>query len=155
PRAPAGTIAICGDLKQMSTDFIRGASYRGYGTSLAVGLGIPIPILDEDLARTTGLGDKDIVTKVVDYGRDYPQGEGEPLGEVTYQELKSGKITVNGREVPTAPLTSYKKSREIAELLKSWIKKGDFLLSEVVQPLSGPDSGYKFHGIDLNQKDEG
>ncbi|KPJ56703.1 MAG: hypothetical protein AMS16_01950 [Planctomycetes bacterium DG_58] len=155
PRAPAGTIAVCGDLKQMSTDFIRGASYRGYGTSLAVGLGIPIPILDEDLARTTGLGDKDIVTKVVDYGRDYPQGEGEPLGEVTYQELKSGKITVNGREVPTAPLTSYKKSREIAELLKSWIKKGDFLLSEVVQPLSGPDSGYKFHGIDLNQKDEG
>jgi len=154
PRSPAGTIAVCGDLKQMSTEFIRGVSYRGYGTSLALGLGIPIPVLDEDLARSAGVGNKDIVTKVVDYGHNYPQVEGKPLGEVTYAELWSGKIKFGGKEIPTAPLTSYKKSRDIASILKDWIRKGKFLLTEPVQALPGPDSGYKFHAIELRQKDE-
>ncbi|HUW55313.1 MAG TPA: homocysteine biosynthesis protein [Planctomycetota bacterium] len=154
PRVPAGTIAVCGDLKRMSTDFIRGVSYRGYGTSLAVGLGIPIPVLDEDMARATGIGDADIVTKVIDYGHNYPQGEGKPLGEVTYAELKSGKINVNGKDVPTASLSSYRKSRDIAGILKTWIEKGDFLLTDVIQPLPGPDSDCKFHGIKLRQKDK-
>jgi len=154
PRSPSGTIAVVGDLKQMSTEFVRGVSYRGYGTSLALGLGIPIPILDEDLARSTGAGDKDIVTKVIDYGRNYPEIEGKPLGEVTYAQLRSGKITVDGREIPTSPLTSYKKSRDVANNLKDWIRKGKFLLSEAVQPLPGPESGHKFHGIELKPKSE-
>jgi len=154
PRVPAGTLAVCGDLKQMSTEFVRGVSYRGYGVSLALGLGIPIPILDEDLARTTGISNRDIVTQVVDYGHDYPHGEGEPLGEVTYAELRTGKITVKGREIPTASLSSYKKAREIAAMLKDAVRAGEFLLTEPVQPLPGPDSGYKFHGIELKQKPE-
>jgi len=154
PRVPAGTLAVCGDLKEMSTDFIRGVSYRGYGTSLAVGFGIPIPILDEELARQTGVGNAEIVTKVIDYGRDYPTGTGKPLAEVTYAELRSGKITVNGKEIPTAPLTSYRKSRQIAGILKDWIGKGTFLLSEVLQPIPGPESDYKFHGIKLRPTGE-
>jgi len=155
PKASAATIAVCGDLKKMSVDFVRGVSYRGYGTSLALGLGIPIPVLDEDLARSTGVANRDIVTKVVDYGHDYPQGKGKPLGEVTYEALRSGKITLNGQEIPTASLSSYRKSLDIALLLKAWIEKGEFLLSEPVQPIPGPESGCKFHGIELKPKPKG
>jgi uncharacterized protein (DUF39 family) len=64
------------------------------------------------------------------------------LAEVNYAQLKSGKITVRGKEIPTGNLSSYSKARQIAEELKSWIKKGDFVLTEPVAPLPGPESGY-------------
>ncbi len=70
-----GTIMVQGDLKQMSAQWLRGISLQGYGCSLAVGLGIPIPSLDEDMARFTGVSDRDIYTQVVDYGHDYTNGK--------------------------------------------------------------------------------
>ena len=144
PKAPAGTIAVCGDLKGMSADWLRGTSFTGYGVTLTVGLGVPIPILDEELARTAGAADDEITAKIVDYSTDYPNGTGKPLGEVTYAELKSGKISVDGKEVPTAGLSSYSRARKIAQTLKGWIDAGKFLLSEKVAPIPGPESGKKF-----------
>ena len=38
-----GTLAVVGDLKEMSTDYIRAATFKGYGVTLVVGIGIPIP----------------------------------------------------------------------------------------------------------------
>lgn len=128
PLAPGGTLAVLGDLKGMSPKWLKGASILGYGPSLFVGIGIPIPVLDEEMAYYTGLGDEDLYTQIVDFGHDYPQGETRPLGLVSYKELKSGKVVFQGKEVPTVPLSSYKKAREIAEVLKSWIKEGKFLL---------------------------
>ncbi len=124
----AGTIAVTGDMKQMSPRYIRGASILGYGCSLMVGIGIPIPIINEDMAFFTGQSDSDIYCPVVDYGIDYPNGVNRTLGEVSYQELRSGKVTIMGREVPTAPLSSYFMAREIAQRLKDWILKGTFTL---------------------------
>jgi uncharacterized protein (DUF39 family) len=144
PVAPAGTIAVIGDLKQMSTRYLRGASLVGYGSSLTVGLGIPIPVLDEDVVRRAALRDEDLVAQVVDYSTDYPQGVARSLGQVTYKQLKSGKIVVDGREIPTAGLSSYSRAKEIAGILKEWIRKGEFYLTEPVQPLPGPDSGLSF-----------
>jgi len=80
----------------------------------------------------------------VDYGQAYPQVIPGSLGEVNYAQLKSGKITVQGKDVPTGNLSSYSRALEIAEELKSWIKKGDFLLTEPVAPLPGAESGYSF-----------
>jgi L-aspartate semialdehyde sulfurtransferase len=137
PRGPAGTIAVIGDLKQMSPQWLRGVSFTGYGTTLAVGLGIPIPILDEEMVALTSVRDEEIWTRIVDYSHDYPQGTGKVLGEVNYAELKSGKITFNDKEIPTGGLSSYLKARELAETLKRWVLKGKFLLTEAVAPLPG------------------
>jgi uncharacterized protein (DUF39 family) len=120
----AGTIAVTGDMKDMNTDFIRGASITGYGTSLLVGLGIPIPILNEELAFFTGLSDSDIKAPVIDYGIDYPEGSPVPIKEVTYAELKSGTVEINGKRVPSAPLSSYPKAKKIANILKDWVEHG-------------------------------
>jgi len=128
PKAPAGTLAVIGDLKGMSPRWLRGASIQGYGPSLFVGIGIPIPVLDEEMARFTGVKDEEIYAQIVDFGEDYPQGSLRVLGEVNYKELKSGKVVFQGREVPTVPLSSYSKAREIAEILKEWIKEGKFTL---------------------------
>jgi len=130
PLTPAGTLWVMGDLKQMSPRWLVGVSFQGYGCSLAVGLGIPIPILNEEMAGFTGISDEDIFTQIIDYGVDYPNGESKSLGQVSYAELKSGSITFRGQTIPTVPLSSTVRAREIAETLKEWIAKGNFLLGE-------------------------
>jgi len=144
PKSPAGTLALIGDLKEMDPKWLRGTSYIGYGTTLTVGVGIPIPVLDEDICRLTAVRDEDITAPVVEYSHDYPQGTGKTLGQASYAELKSGHITVQGSKVPTTPLSSYPKAREIADILKEWIKEGSFLLSEPVQEIPGTGSRYSF-----------
>ncbi len=123
-REGAGTIAVCGDMKSMSSEFIRGASLTGYGCSMMVGIGIPIPILNEDLAFFTGMSDRDIKAQVIDYGIDYPDGNPKSLCEVTYAELKSGFVNFRGRSIPSSPLSSYPKAKKIAILLREWIENG-------------------------------
>jgi len=135
PRKAAGTMMVQGDLKQMSPDWLRGVSILGYGNSLAVGLGIPIPILNGEMAAFTGVSDKDLYTQIVDYGHDYTNGIVRSYGEVSYAQLKSGSIIVNGKEVHTAPLSSVVKAREIASLLKEWISSGRFLLNRPAETL--------------------
>ncbi|HID96355.1 MAG TPA: hypothetical protein EYP53_09930 [Candidatus Latescibacteria bacterium] len=147
PSAPAGTLAVMGDLKQMKPEWLVGSSFLGYGATLTVGLGIPIPILDEEICRFTAVKDEEIWTQIVDYSESYPQMIPGSLGEVNYAQLKSGKITVKGKEVPTASLSSYSKAREIANTLKEWIQKGDFLLAEPVAPIPGPESGITFRSL--------
>ncbi|MCM8796198.1 MAG: homocysteine biosynthesis protein [Candidatus Omnitrophica bacterium] len=144
PVGPAGTLAVIGDLKQMKPEWLVAISMLGYGVSLAVGIGVPIPILDEEILKTAAISDEEIYTQIVDYSNAYPQMVAESLGEVSYAQLKSGKIIVQGKEVPTGNLSSYTKARKIAIELKSWIKKGDFLLTEPVAPLPGAESGYTF-----------
>jgi len=141
PRSAAGTLAVSGDLKGMSSRFLRGASIVGYGVSLAVGIGVPIPILDEDMARATAISDDEIFAPVVDYAHDYPNGTSAPLAEVSYRELRSGVITVRGKKIPTAGLSSYARAREIADTLKEWIRAGRFELTRPVSPLPGVESG--------------
>ncbi|MBU4345669.1 MAG: homocysteine biosynthesis protein [Proteobacteria bacterium] len=144
PRVPAGALAVLGDLKQMKPEWLVGTSMLGYGTTLSVGIGIPIPVLNEEICRYTAVRDEEIWTQIVDYSEAYPQGKPESLGEVNYAQLKSGKITVRGKEVPTGSLSSYSKAEEIASTLREWIKKGNFLLSEPVAYLPGPETGYAF-----------
>lgn len=136
-----GTLAVIGDLKQMSAKWLKGVSMLGYGASFAVGIGIPIPILNEEIARYAAVTDSDLYAPVVDYSEAYPANTPGCLAMVSYAQLKSGKITVDGREIPTAPMSSYPKAREIAETLKDWIVSGEFLLTEPVRPLPSPADG--------------
>jgi len=136
PRAGAGTLSVLGDLKQMSPEWLVGASFQGYGCTLIVGLGVPIPILNEEIVQYTAVKDEDIYTQIVDYSKDYPEGGPiQSLGEVNYKQLKNGKIKFNGKEIATTPLSSYSKARKIAGILKEWIQKGEFLLGEAQQLL--------------------
>jgi uncharacterized protein (DUF39 family) len=127
---PAGTLWVMGDMKRMSAEWVRGVSIQGYGCSLSVGLGVPIPILNEEMAAFTAVSDEALFTQVIDYGKDYPNGVSRSHGQVSYAELKSGNIRLNGENVQTVPLSSVVKAREIAAILKGWISRGEFLLGE-------------------------
>ena len=144
PRRGAGTLAVIGDLKQMSPRWLVGTSMLGYGCTLTVGIGVPIPILSEEILQYTAVSDDGIFAPVVDYSDAYPQMKPDILEEVSYAQLKSGKIAIQGKEVPTASLSSYSRAVEIATILKEWITSGKFLLTEPVAPLPGVESGITF-----------
>ena len=145
PKEGAGNLAVIGDLKQMNAKWLVGASVQGYGASLTVGIGVPIPILDEEILQYTLVTDADIYAPIVDYSEAYPQRSPDKLGQVTYAELKSGKIKIKGNDVPTAARSSYPKALEISNILKGWITKGSFLLTEPVEKLPGVEPGVKFN----------
>lgn len=126
----AGTLALIGNIKDMSTEFIKAAIYERYGVSLFVGVGIPIPVLDEDMLMKTAVKNNEILTTIVD-----KSGKVKINKKVSYEELRSGSIELNGKRISTAPLSSLKKAREIAQLLKRWIARGEFILTKPVAQL--------------------
>jgi uncharacterized protein (DUF39 family) len=130
---PGATLALTGDLKQMDSKFLRGARFHRYGVTLYVGVGIPIPVLDEEIAAATGVADSEIETLVFDYSEQTRSRT--PLRKVDYDELRSGSIELAGRKVHTAPLSSYKVARQIAGTLKAWIEEGAFTISRPVDAL--------------------
>jgi len=134
PVSLAGTLALIGDAKKMTTKYIRAGVFEKYGVTLFVGVGVPIPVLDEDMAVKTSVSDKDIYTVIVD-----KSGKTNFSQRVSYQELRSGFVEINGRTVPTAPLSSMKIAREIASELKTLIEKGEFFLTEPVELLPKHD----------------
>ena len=120
------TLMTTADLKDMSKEYVNAASFEGYGTSLFLGIGIPIPILDADMAQAAAVRDKDIEVSIKDYSvgrRDRPV-----IRKANYEELRSGSIQLNGKEVATSCMSSFKKSRQVAEELKNRITAGTFLL---------------------------
>jgi uncharacterized protein (DUF39 family) len=137
PLTPAGTLWVMGDLKQMKSKWLVGVSIQGYGCSLAVGLGIPIPILNEEIAQFTAISDEEIYTQIIDYGNDYPNGVSKSYGQVSYAELKSGSVKLKGQEVPTVPMSSVVRAREIADILKNKISQGKFMIGEPQFTLPG------------------
>jgi uncharacterized protein (DUF39 family) len=58
-----------------------------------------------------------------------------PIREVSYAELRSGSIDINGKKVKTSALSSYYKARQIAEEVKKQVMNGEFLLTQLVQGL--------------------
>jgi uncharacterized protein (DUF39 family) len=131
----------------MDPRWLVGVSFYGYGVSLTVGIGVPIPILNEEILSYTAIPDEEIWAPVVDYSEAYPQNKPEVLAEVNYKQLKSGKVAIQGKEVPSAPLSSYSRALEVARILKEWIKAGKFLLGEPVQTLPSADSGVSFRPL--------
>jgi uncharacterized protein (DUF39 family)/CBS domain-containing protein len=140
PKNLNGTLMVKGDAKKMSPEFLQGAAFTKYGTSLYVGLGIPIPILNEGLAKKTGIRDSEIFTDVVDYS--VPRRERPKLKKVSYKELKSGSITVNDKKIRVSSLSSIKMAKKVSQTIKTWIDGGSFLLTAPVERLP-TDSVFK------------
>jgi len=153
PVSSAGTLAVIGDLKSMDRRYVRAAVIQRYGVTLYVGIGVPIPVLDEDMAERVCIRDEDIETSIVDYG--VPHRSRPVLGRTTYKELRSGFIELKGKRVPTVPLSSLSKAREIAHVLKSWIQNGRMLLQEPIQKLPTQQTLKSLEIVSLEEIDNG
>ena len=135
PIEGAGTLALTADMKQMRPEFVRGVSLRGYGVSLALGVGIPIPILNEEILQRTCVRDRDILAPVIDYSHDYPEKTGQVIRYVNYEATAERADRGEGKKVEVGSISSYSKALEIADLLADEIRRGDFLISRPLAPL--------------------
>jgi uncharacterized protein (DUF39 family) len=136
PTAPSGTLAVIADLKQASPEFFSAATFTRYGVSSFVGIGIPIPVLDEEIAATLALTDDDLEATIFDYG---VQRRSRPsLGRVTYGQLRTGEITIEGQKVPVGPISSLPKARRIASVVKDWVSQQRWTLNPPLQLLPQP-----------------
>ncbi len=130
---PGATLAVIGNIKEMKRDFIRAAIFPGYGVTMFMGIGVPIPVIDKEMVEFLKVRDEDIYTEIEDYSvqrRNRPK-----YGKVNYRQLRSGKISINGKEVQTGPISSYAKAKSIAQHLSNLIKNRKFLLTEPVDSL--------------------
>jgi len=142
PVSNSATLAVIGDARQMNTAYVRAAYYEKYGVSLFIGIGVPVPVLDEDMASRLMIRNSQITTRIVDYGNpDHPE-----LGRVNYNELLKGEIELMGKKIRTTSLSSIYKAREIAVLLKEKVRNGDFLLTE---PLESFPRDKKLNNLDI------
>lgn len=133
PIGPAATLAMSGDAKQMNPKWVRGCYFHQYGPSLMLGVGVALPVLNETITQHCSVRDQDLVAPVVDFA--IPRRVRPTFGMVSYAQLKSGRITIDGKIVRTAPLSSIYFSNQIALELKEWIETGKFTLSEPVAPI--------------------
>ncbi|MFM8295646.1 MAG: homocysteine biosynthesis protein, partial [Microcystaceae cyanobacterium] len=133
PIGPGATLALIGDAKQMNPYWVRGCYFKNYGTSLMLGVGIPLPVLNEKVIEYCAVKDDEIVAPVVDFS--IPRRVRPTFGLVSYAQLKSGRMTIEGKTVRVAPLASLARSRQVAEELKRWIQAGQFFLAESIIPL--------------------
>jgi uncharacterized protein (DUF39 family) len=130
PIGPAATLALIGDAKHMNPRWVRGCYFKNYGSSLMLGVGIALPVLQEEVIRHCAVQDRDIVAPIMDFS--IPRRVRPTFGLVNYAQLKSGRITIEGKPVRVAPLASIAFSRQVAQTLKQWIEAGDFTLTEPV-----------------------
>ncbi len=135
PLGPAATLALIGDAKQMDSRWIRGCYFTKYGPSLMLGVGVPLPVLDEEVIARCTVQDKEVVAPVMDFS--IPRRVRPTFGLVSYGQLKTGRLTIDGRTVKVAPVTSLYLSSQVAQTLKQWIEAGEFTLTEAVAPITG------------------
>lgn len=127
PAAGFGTLMVTGDMKQMSQEYLRAATMTGYGVTLYVGLGVPLPVLDLDVVRATAVRDEDISVDIQDYG--VPSRSRPIIRTATYAELRSGSVEINGEEIRTSSLSSFRRARKVALELKQWVESGKMPLA--------------------------
>jgi uncharacterized protein (DUF39 family) len=133
PIGPAATLALIGDAKKMDTQWVRGCYFNNYGSSLMLGVGIPLPILNEKIVANCAVEDQEIVAPVMDFS--IPRRVRPSFGLVNYAQLKQGKIKIEGQTVRVASVASLYLSRQVAKTLKQWILEAKFTLTEPVAPL--------------------
>jgi L-aspartate semialdehyde sulfurtransferase len=133
PCSAGRNLAVIGDLRGMSTEFVRALNFHGYGLSLAVGIGVPIPILDEEVMRAAAVTDEEIFAPVLDYA--IQSRNRKAMMEVSYAQLRSGTVELFGKKVKTSSLSSYYKARIIAKRLQAMIEEDQFILTKPVAPM--------------------
>lgn len=129
PLIPAATLAISADLRGMDRRYIRPLVVPGYGVTLSLGIGMAIPVLDLDMAKSLSIRNRQLSARVIDYAR------GETVGRIDYAQLIENRVSWQGRTIPARTLSDRRGAQTICRELKERIIGGQFPLNEFIRPL--------------------
>ena len=96
---------------------------------MAVGVGIPIPVLNKDIMQRCAISDEEIFSDMVDYSQPVDR---PAMARYSYAQLRTGKVEYNGKTIRTSSLSSYSGARKVASTLKDWIEHKEFTLNQPV-----------------------
>lgn len=134
-KGSSSTMLRC-QLKDMMPQYLHAVTLKNYATSMFVGLAVPIPILNLKIAKNCSIRDKHIETVIKDAAeQNVMDSKKKIVSRITYEELKSGLINIDGKEIKTSSLSNMKKSRELMKMLKEKIANGNFFLTECLDKL--------------------
>ena len=115
-----GTLMVTGDMKGMRQDFLRAAVMNGYGVTIHVGVGVPIPVLDTGIVRSTAVRDEDLHR----YHRlRHPGGNGHRLPGSLRRPEERRSVSC-GEVVRTSSLSSHRRPGRWRWISKGWIEAG-------------------------------
>ncbi len=133
PVGPGITLSAVADIQSMNPKWIRGGFIKSFGPVLYIGIGIPIPVLNEKVAKYISITDDNIHSTIVDFS--IPRRTKPTFGQCTYSELRTSTVMINKKPTLSAPLSSMALALEVCNELKKLILQKDFLLSEKIIPL--------------------
>lgn len=133
PIGPAVTLSTVVEIKNINPVWVRGGYLPSYGPVLYVGIGVPVPVTDIEMAKYLSVNDTDIDTTIVDFS--IPRRTKPTFGKCKYSELRTSTVIINKKPTLSAPLSSMAGAVEICNSLKEEIISGRFLLSEYVYPI--------------------
>ncbi len=133
-RSPGAVAAVCVDLQELRPEWVRPCFFDGQGSALLVAIAAPIPLISAAVAAQAAVTDDHLDVPVLDLS--IPRRIKPTYGWVSYSELRSGTIQVEGRPVPSAPAHSPRLAGSIAVELIRWLEEDRFPLRLPLQPLS-------------------
>ncbi len=134
PVGSAITLSAVADVKNMNPKWIRGGYLRSFGPVLYIGVGLPIPVLNEEIAESLSITDDKISTTIVDFS--IPRRTKPTFGQCSYSELRTTTVLINNKPTLSAPLSSMAFAVEISEGLKKEIQNSNFYLSKPVKNIN-------------------
>ncbi|MEB3200980.1 MAG: homocysteine biosynthesis protein [Synechococcaceae cyanobacterium] len=131
---PGAVAAVAADLHALDPRWLRACFFEGHGSALLVGVAAPIPLLDATVALQASIGDEALEAPVLDLS--VPRRIKPSLGVVSYGQLHTGFLELEGRRLPAAPAHSPRLAASIAAELISRLEQDRFPLRLPPLPLS-------------------
>ena len=131
---PGATAAVSVDLHDLNPRWIRSCFFPGHGSALMVAIAAAVPLLNRVIAEQAAAGQEQLKAPVLDVA--IPRRLKPALGSVSYAELASGHISVQGHKLRCAPAHSHRLAAEISKDLIHRLEQNRFPLRLPWQPLA-------------------
>lgn len=131
--APGASAAVSVELQSLDPHWVRPCHFEGQGPGLLITVAAPVPLLNLATARQAAAGPELLEAPVLDLA--IPRRLKPSLGRVSYAELLSGSITLNGQRIRCAPACSPRLAEAAAAHLVDELRADRIPLRLPLRPL--------------------
>ena len=133
-RSPGAVAAVSVDLHALEPGWLRPCFFEAQGSALLLPIAAPVLLTDGATALRAAAADGQLEAPVLDLS--VPRRLKPGFGAASYAALRSGRITVEGRELRSAPAHSPRLAEAIGQTLVHRLEQNAFPLRLPALPLS-------------------